>query len=67
MRGHGQRTLGVVQQEPEPERLRKVPAYGQGDLSWACKRGKCGGCTKLTCGHDCHRLRTADGEVDGAA
>ena len=62
----GHKTIGVVMQEVTPERLRKVPLYGQGDLSWACKREKCGGCTKLTCGCTCHSLRTKDGVQEGA-
>jgi hypothetical protein len=53
-------------QETTPERLRKVPLYGQGEMSWACKREKCGGCTKLTCGCTCHSLRTKDGVQEGA-
>ena len=48
------RTLAVVEQEHTPEKLRKVPAYGQGDLSWACKHGKHAACSKLTCSCSCH-------------
>lgn len=47
------RTLGVVRQEPRPERLRKVPLYGKGTLSWACKKGLHPQCTKLSCSCEC--------------
>lgn len=48
------RTLGVVRQEPKkPDRLRKIPLYGQGTLSWACKNGTCAQCTKLSCPCEC--------------
>lgn len=50
------RTLGVVRQEPTPEKLRKVPLYGQGTKSWACKNDLHSQCSKLSCSCECgHR------------
>lgn len=44
----------------EPQRhaeksLREPPRYGQGTLSYSCKKGSHCTCTKLTCPCDCHK------------
>lgn len=46
--------LAVVEQRHKPERLRKVPLYGKGSVSWTCGVGKHRQCSKLTCSCKCH-------------